>query len=68
MVQAGQLEDLSALMGKLNDRGFPQTFVELGRMSTADKHYYVPWMQATYVLAVNKRRCRICPRVRTSTP
>ena len=63
-----KLEDLSALMGKLNDRGFPQTFVELGRCGTADKHYYVPWMQATYVLAVNKKALSICPRVRTSTP
>src|SRR5207248_2607650 len=50
MIQAGQLEDVSALMGKLGDRGFPPTFVALSRMGSKDKSYYVPWMQATYVL------------------
>ncbi len=54
-VQAQQMEDLSALMGKLGDRGFPAAFAELSRMGTKDKVYYVPWMQATYVLAVNKK-------------
>src|SRR5215216_1474733 len=52
-VKADQMEDLSALMGKLGDRGFPGPFVELSHMGTRDKSYYVPWMQATYVLAVN---------------
>jgi multiple sugar transport system substrate-binding protein len=60
-VQANQMEDLTALMQKLGDRGFPQTFVDLSKMGT-DKHYYVPWMQATYVLAINKKALEHLPQ------
>jgi len=62
LVQAGQVEDLSALASKLNDRGFPPTFSELSRFGTKDKTYYVPWMQATYVLAVNKKALPYLPQ------
>ncbi len=55
MVQANQMEDLSALAGKLGDRGFPATFVELSRLGAEGKVYYIPWMQATYVMAINKK-------------
>ena len=61
-VKADQMEDLSAVMGKLGDRGFPQTFVDLSRMGTTDKHYYAPWMQATYLLAVNKKAVEYLPQ------
>jgi multiple sugar transport system substrate-binding protein len=61
-VQADQMEDLSPLMTKLGDRGFPPAFSELSRMGTKDKHYYVPWMQATYVLAVNKKALQHLPQ------
>jgi multiple sugar transport system substrate-binding protein len=60
-VQADQLEDLTPLMTKLTDRGFPQTFTDLSRMGTKDKSYYVPWMQATYVLAINKKALQYLP-------
>ena len=60
-VQANQMEDLSALMTKLGDRGFPQTFLDLSKLGT-DKHYYVPWMQATYVLAINKKALPYLPQ------
>jgi multiple sugar transport system substrate-binding protein len=62
MVQKNQIEDLSALAGKLNDRGFPATFVELSRYGEKDKTYYIPWMQATYVLAVNKKALQHLPQ------
>src|SRR6266540_663823 len=61
-VQANQMEDLSAQVTKLADRGFPGPFVELSRMGTKDKNYYVPWMQATYVLAVNKKALQYLPQ------
>ena len=61
MVQANQLEDLSALMSKLNDRGFPAKFTELSKYGK-DKSYYVPWMQATYVLAINKKAMQYLPQ------
>jgi multiple sugar transport system substrate-binding protein len=61
-VKAGYLEDLSALNQKLSDRGFAPAFADLGRMGTKDKVYYIPWMQATYVLAINKKAMQYLPQ------
>jgi multiple sugar transport system substrate-binding protein len=61
-VRAGYLEDLSPLAQKLNDRGLAAPFMELARMGTADKTYYIPWMQATYVLAINKKALQYLPQ------
>lgn len=48
------LEDLSDLAGELaGDAGWKPDFAELGKLGT-DKTYYIPWMQATYVVAVHK--------------
>lgn len=41
------LEDLEA------DREFAPAFVELGLLGTDDYLYYVPWMQATYIMAAH---------------
>ncbi|MEA3440653.1 MAG: extracellular solute-binding protein [Chloroflexota bacterium] len=40
-------EDLMA------DRDFAPAFLETGLLGTEDYLYYVPWMQATYILAAN---------------
>jgi multiple sugar transport system substrate-binding protein len=61
-VKAGYLEDLSSLSQKLSDRGIAPRFLELAQMGTRDKFYYVPWMQATYVLAVNKKALQYLPQ------
>jgi multiple sugar transport system substrate-binding protein len=61
-VRAGYLEDVSSLNQKLSERGINPNFVQLSRMGTADKMYYVPWMQATYVLAVNKKAIEHLPQ------
>ena len=61
-VKAGYLEDLSALAQKLNDRGFAPAFMDLAHLGTKDKTYYVPWMQATYVLAINKQALQYLPQ------
>jgi multiple sugar transport system substrate-binding protein len=37
------------------------SFMELAHMGTPDKTYYVPWMQATYVLAVNSKALDYLP-------
>jgi multiple sugar transport system substrate-binding protein len=60
-VKDGLLEDLTPLMDKLKDRGFPAPFVELSKLGT-DKVYYIPWMQATYVLAANKKALEYLPQ------
>lgn len=41
-------DDLSA------DREFAPTFLETGLLGTDDYLYYVPWMQATYIMAAHK--------------
>src|SRR6266545_1733366 len=60
-VKDGLLEDLTPLMEKLKDRGFPEAFVNLSKYGT-DKNYYIPWMQATYVLAANKKALQYLPQ------
>src|SRR3990172_7294040 len=54
MAPAGQLQDLSALRESLADRGIPDAFWNVAQLNT-DKTYYVPWMQATYIVAANKK-------------
>src|ERR1700730_437621 len=60
-VKAGYLEDLTPVVQKLGDRGFAPAFMELAHMGTKDKTYYIPWMQATYVLAINKKAIQYLP-------
>jgi multiple sugar transport system substrate-binding protein len=47
------LEDLSGLAGELSGAGYPDEFGTLSKLGT-DKTYYIPWAQATYVLAIHK--------------
>ncbi len=61
-VKSGYLEDLSSLSQKLGDRAIAPAFSELARMGTKDKAYYIPWMQATYVLAINKKALQYLPQ------
>lgn len=53
MAPAGQLQDLTALRESLADRGIPDAFWEVAQLNT-EQTYYVPWMQATYIIAANK--------------
>jgi multiple sugar transport system substrate-binding protein len=61
-VRGGYIEDITPLAQKLSDRGIAAGFTELSRMGTPDKTYYIPWMQATYVLAVNKKALEHLPQ------
>ena len=60
-VKAGYMEDLTPLVQRLADRGFPPKFLDLSKFGS-DKNYYVPWMQATYVLAINKKAMQYLPQ------
>lgn len=60
-VKSDLLEDLSPLAKKLGDRGFPQPFVDLSKFG-ADKTFYIPWMQATYIMAANKKALEHLPQ------
>src|SRR5215813_12444215 len=35
--------------------------MDLAHLGTRDKTYYIPWMQATYVLAINKKALPYLP-------
>mgnify|MGYP006368125383 FL=1 len=60
LVSRGLLEPLDGLYARLQDRGFPQAFVELGRMGTPNQQY-LPWMQATYVMVARKEALKYLP-------
>ena len=50
------VDDLSA------DREFNQAYLETGLLGTEDYLYYVPWMQATYIMAANKQALEFLPQ------
>lgn len=52
--QAGVLDDISDVFARLEARGFPEAFVELGKLGTG-RQLYIPWMQATYIMVANKQ-------------
>jgi len=54
LATAGYLSDISSLLGKYTDRKIPQDMVTLGKLGTSTQ-LYIPWMQATYFLAINKK-------------
>ena len=48
------LFDLSDLLVEVEESyELPPSFVELGKLGTEDYQYYIPWMQATYVMAAH---------------
>ncbi len=53
-------EDLTPLAQKLKDRGIPAEFIDLGKIGTT-KQVYIPSMQATYILGVNKQALQYLP-------
>jgi len=58
----GLLEDLTPVLAKLGDRGFPKAFLDLAKIGTTDKTFYIPWMQATYIMAANKKALQYLPQ------
>jgi multiple sugar transport system substrate-binding protein len=60
MAPMGQLQDLSALRASLSDRGIPDAFWDVAQLGT-DQTYYVPWMQATYIVAANTKALEYLP-------
>jgi multiple sugar transport system substrate-binding protein len=55
LIQRDLMFDLSELTERLDaEYNIADAFVTLGKMGTTDYQYYVPWMQATYVMAANE--------------
>ncbi len=52
--------DLTGLAGSLASVGVNQTYLGLGKLSTGEQKY-IPWMQATYIMAANKKALEYLP-------
>jgi multiple sugar transport system substrate-binding protein len=56
------LTDLTPLLQRLEkDRSFPKALLDYGKLGTS-KQYYIPWLQATYMMAVNKKALQYLPK------
>ena len=53
LVGSKGLEPIDDLAAKARARGVPDALMALGKLGT-DKQMYVPWMQATYIMAAHK--------------
>ncbi|UNK39997.1 extracellular solute-binding protein (plasmid) [Shinella sp. H4-D48] len=54
------LEPLDDLANKLASAGMPQSLIDLGKLGKAEQQY-IPWMQATYVMAASKDALQYLP-------
>ncbi|MGK9051172.1 ABC transporter substrate-binding protein [Neorhizobium petrolearium] len=55
-----QLEPLDDLATKLAAAGMPQSVLDLGKLGKSNQQY-IPWMQATYVMAARKEALEYLP-------
>jgi len=60
LVPMDALDPIDDVAAKLTGRGIPAGLMQLGRFGT-DRQYYVPWMQATYVMVVNRKALPFLP-------
>lgn len=56
----GGFVPLDDLAKQLADNGMPKALLDLGKLGK-DKQQYIPWMQATYVMAANKQALQYLP-------
>ncbi|MGQ9851211.1 MAG: ABC transporter substrate-binding protein [Aggregatilineaceae bacterium] len=62
LAQEDVLFDLSDLLAEVQaEYELPEAFVELGKLGTEDYQYYIPWMQATYIMAAHKDALQYLP-------
>ena len=57
---ADSLDDVDGLLRDLSGQGYPQEMLTLAKLGGSTSKY-VPWMQATYVVAVNKKALQWLP-------
>ncbi len=55
------MADVSDLAASLASVGVNKTYLGLGKLST-DQQKYIPWMQATYIMAANKKALEYLPQ------
>jgi multiple sugar transport system substrate-binding protein len=62
LVDHDALIDLTDLLEEIEaDNDLADAFVELGLMGSEDYQYYIPWMQATYIMAANVEALEYLP-------
>ena len=54
------LDPLDDLARQLADRGIPENLLTLGKLGT-QQQLYIPWMQATYIMAAHRRALEFLP-------
>jgi multiple sugar transport system substrate-binding protein len=57
---SGSLDDVDNILRDLSGRGFTKEMLDLTRVGGSTSKY-IPWMQATYVVAVNKKALEWLP-------
>lgn len=63
LAKKGYLENVTPLLKQLSNRGFPPALLKLTTMGNKHgKHFYVPWMRATYIMAANKKALKYLPK------
>jgi len=60
LVQLGALSPLDEMIGTLTQEGVPAEMVRLAHLGT-DHLQYVPWIQATYIMAASKQALQYLP-------
>ncbi|MCH9019013.1 MAG: extracellular solute-binding protein [Proteobacteria bacterium] len=60
LIKGGVIDPVDDVMSGLEDRGFIEGFAKLGKLGR-DRQYYIPWMQATYVMVANRRALKYLP-------
>ena len=53
LVPMGALQPIDDVAAKLSGRGIPASLMQLGKLGTPNQQY-IPWIQATYVMAAHK--------------
>jgi multiple sugar transport system substrate-binding protein len=55
------LTDLTPVAKQLTKAGIPADLMTLGKLGTK-KQYYIPWMQATYIMVASKQSLKYLPK------
>jgi multiple sugar transport system substrate-binding protein len=61
LYERNALQPLDAIYKKLNARGFSDSLLELSKFNGKDI-FYIPWMQASFVMAANKKALPYLPK------
>lgn len=60
LVPMGALQPIDDVAAKLTSRGIPASLIQLGKLGTPNQQY-IPWLQATYVMAAHKSALAYLP-------